>query len=143
MSLVQLRTRDLDVTRPTISVSTHNDTVPFDLMHGRSFFYYVALALEPGVLLSETTFEDSIRCQDLERRSICATRSDEETLTTSNFLSSLVSVSRDAPCHTRTVRPSECASISFFHCMTATVGLIPPLSTAARCDKKNIYVRDN
>lgn len=43
-----------------------------------------------------------------------------------------MSLSRDAPCQTSTSMPSECASISFLHCMMATVGLRRDVSTASQ-----------
>lgn len=94
-------------------------------MHRRLFFNNVSFAFETTLLLPEAAFKDGICCQNLlynvsARGSYLGCQRGH---TTSNFFSSSTSDSLDEPCHTRTLRPSVWAAISFFHCITATVGL--------------------
>lgn len=84
-----------------------------------------SLSLEPALLLAERAFKNSVCRQDLIPQVSVFDRHYWSTLllTTSYFFNSLILDSREAPCQTRTSIPVEWASISFFHCMTATVGL--------------------
>ena len=107
-------------------------------MWDRLFLNDRTLALEPALLFSERAFENGVCRQNLVPKvSILFRRrlNIPHMLTISYFFNSVMLDSREAPCQTRTSIPVECASISFFHCMTATVGLQKLMTLISRAEQ--------
>lgn len=103
--------------------SSYDDPVPLDLVKRRRFFHDEPLALEAALLLSKATFQHGVSGEYLDCVETDTWRMLDKKLTTSYFSNSLVSLTRDEPCHTKTFIPSVWVLISFRHCIIATVGL--------------------